>query len=221
MFIRKIALALLFVAGLACGATSPDGTRVGPPSTLTTATGETWQIDSAGWAVRCPTPTTCARTTGHASMLLWSAGKVWAKSPTGAMHWWTWLNNPPTAAVQWQDSGTANDPVPDLSSPAGTRIPDALSFKDKAGAVWSLGGKAGDASRPVMKDGTQYMGGVGISLEWLDGNVYAFTVAGWYQATATGWVPLNADPNAAHNGVTVDFTITPANVPAAPVGQPS
>lgn len=209
---RKLFLVLLLAAfaSPAFAQASADGTRIGPPAIFTDDKAATWSLDSAGWVVR-----NSVRTTAHANALLWYAGKVWAKSPNAAGHWWSYVA---AATPFWKDSGTANDPIPDQSSAAGTRVPDAASFKDKAGAVWSLGGNLGDASRPILKDGLQYFGGLAIQIEWLDGNVYAFIPGGvWFQANPTGWSVLPTDPNAAHNGVTVDFTVTPGVV--APSGQ--
>lgn len=213
---------VLLFAG-ATRAASPDGTRVTPP--LTTASGEVYYIDPAGWLVRCATATSsCARTNGHAAQVLSYSGKVWVQAPSAPNNWYIYLG-----ANKWTNTGSPVDPVPvDLSSPSGSRIPDLASIKDKAGAVWTLGGVAGDANRAILKDGVPHFGGLAIGLEVIKGDVFAFTSDGlWWQAlpAAPGWVQLPDDPNKAENaakGLTVDFTIIPAPVlPPEPTKQPS
>ncbi len=213
---KKLFLALCLVATSALALVpSPDGTKVGPPSTVIDDKSAIFAIGPDGFVYR-----NGIKTTGHATSMAWYQGKIWAKSPTSPFNWYTWTN----ASPPWKNTGSATDPVPSIipspnlwTVPAPDGAPNFIL--DASGATWTLAGVNGDADRQILKDGQQFAGGGAQSLHYIDGKIYAFSDGLWWVADATGWIKV-PDPNIARNaanGLSVEFTV----IPPAPNLSPS
>ncbi len=210
---KKLLLALFFVAHAALAVTSPENTSIGPPATITDDKSAIFGIGPDGFVYR-----NGVKTTGHATAMAWSGGKVWAKSPTAPFNWYTWTN----ASPPWKNTGSATSPVPS-ESPDGTFVTGGpiLEIVDAAGAKWSLDGTAGNPLRNILKNGQPWGGGIAIALLYLDHKVYHTNAGGlWYVADADAWRQVD-DPQPAHN-FGLGMTVAPIDViPPTPDLSPS
>jgi large repetitive protein len=77
------------------------------------------------------------------------------------------------------------------------------SLTDASGNIWSFGASLGGGSYAILKNGVQFGGGIGTTLELANGVVWQENSAGtWFVATPTGWTAVyGSGPS-----TTVDFS---------------